>query len=272
MPPKRFWTELTWTDFAAGDPANWIAVLPVSAVEQHGPHLPVGVDAMIGEGYLNEVAKLLPADIPAVFLPMQAIGKSNEHINFPGTLTLSAETVIRAWTEIGESVYRAGVRKLVLVNSHGGNVPMIDIVARDLRARLGMLAVTISWHRFGYPDELFSAQERQHGIHAAAIETSLMMAFRPDTVRTDEIRDFPPTTLAMEQEFSFLRAGSPAGFGWMAQDIQTSGAMGDASQASRDKGEACALFGARAFVELLSDVNRFELSRLPAGPLGGGTV
>ncbi|QIB33287.1 creatininase family protein [Ancylobacter pratisalsi] len=272
MPPKRFWTELAWTDFSEGDTASWIAVLPVAAVEQHGPHLPVGVDAMIGEGYLKEVMDLLPADIPALFLPMQVVGKSNEHIHFPGTLTLSAETIIRAWTEIGESVHRAGVRKLVIVNSHGGNVPMLDVVARELRARLGMLAVTVSWHRFGYPEGLFSAQERQHGIHAGGIETSLMMAFRPDTVRGEEIRDYPPVTLAMEQEFSFLRAGSPAGFGWMAQDIQPSGAMGDATEASPEKGRTCALYGARAFVELLSDVHRFDLARLPAGPLGGAAL
>lgn len=272
MPPKRFWTELAWTDFAAGDTENWIAVLPVAAVEQHGPHLPVGVDAYIGEGYLKEVARLLPDDIPAVFLPLQAVGKSNEHVHFPGTLTLSAETVIRAWTEIGESVRRAGVRKLVIVNSHGGNVPILDIVSRDLRARLGMLAVTVSWHRFGYPEGLFSAQERQHGIHAGGVETSLMMAFRPDMVRSEEVRDFPPATLAMEQEFAFLRAGTPAGFGWMAQDIQPAGAMGDATEASLEKGETCALYGARAFVELLSDVHRFDLARLPAGPLGGAAM
>ena len=272
MPPKRFWTELTWPDFAEGDTQNWIAVLPVAAVEQHGPHLPVGVDAFIGEGYLKEVVQRLPDDIPAVFLPLQAIGKSNEHLNFPGTLTLSAETVIRAWTEIGESVHRAGVRKLVIVNSHGGNVPILDIVARDLRARLGMLAVTISWHRFGYPKELFSARELQHGIHAGGVETSLMQAFRPDAVKEGEIRDFPPVTLAMEQEFAYLRAGTPAGFGWMAQDIQPAGAMGDATEASKEKGEACALYGARAFIELLADVHRFDLSRLPDGPLGGGAA
>ncbi len=272
MPPKRFWTELAWTDFSAGDTENWIAVLPVAAVEQHGPHLPVGVDTFIGEGYLREVARLLPAELPALFLPIQAIGKSNEHIHFPGTLTLSAETVIRAWTEIGEGVHRAGLRKLVIVNSHGGNVPILDIVARDLRARLGMLVVTVSWHRFGYPEGLFSAQERQHGIHAGGVETSLMLAFRPDTVRQDEVRDFPPVTLAMEQEFSFLRAGTPAGFGWMAQDIQPAGAMGNATEASLEKGEACAAYGARAFVELLADVHRFDLARLPAGPLGGGAL
>ncbi|MCS0497437.1 creatininase family protein [Ancylobacter sp. MQZ15Z-1] len=272
MPPKRFWTELAWTDFAEGDTADWIAVLPVAAVEQHGPHLPVGVDTMIGEGYIEEVMKLLPDDLPAVFLPLQAIGKSNEHIHFPGTLTLSAETVIRAWSEIGESVHRAGVRKLVIANSHGGNVPMLDVVARDLRARLGMLAVTVSWHRFGYPEGLFSPQERQHGIHAGGIETSLMMAFRPDMIRMDQVRDFPPATLAMEQEFAFLRAGTPAGFGWMAQDIQPAGAMGDATEASVEKGETCAFYGARAFVELLADVHRFDLARLPAGPLGGAAL
>ncbi len=268
MPPKRFWTELSWGDFAQGDTANWIAVLPVAAVEQHGPHLPVGVDVMIGQAYLDAVQPLLPADLPAVFLPMQVIGKSNEHIDFPGTLTLSAETVIRAWTEIGESVHRAGVRKIVFVNSHGGNVSIIDIVARDLRARLGMLAVTISWHRFGYPDGLFSARERQHGIHAGGIETSLIMASRPDVVRQEAVADFTPATLGMEQEFAYLRAGTPAGFGWMAQDIQPTGAMGDATEATPAKGEACLAFGARAFIALLDDVNRFDLARLPAGPLG----
>ncbi|MCK0198959.1 creatininase family protein [Ancylobacter sp. 6x-1] len=269
MPPKRFWTELTWGDFAAGDTESWIAVLPVAAVEQHGPHLPVGVDVMIGQGYLDAVMPLLPADIPAVFLPLQAVGKSNEHIHFPGTLTLSAETVIRAWTEIGESVHRAGLRKIVLVNSHGGNVPILDIVARDLRARLGMLAVTISWHRFGYPDGLFTPRERQHGIHAGGIETSLMMAFRPNVVRGNAIDDFTPATLGMEQEFAFLRAGAPAGFGWMSQDIQPTGAMGDATEASVEKGEACAAYGARAFIALLDDVHRFDLRRLAPGPLGG---
>lgn len=268
MPPKRFWTELTWPDFANGDTANWIAVLPVAAVEQHGPHLPVGVDAMIGQGYLDAVMELLPDDLPAVFLPMQSIGMSNEHLGFPGTLSLSPETVIRAWTEIGESVYRAGVRKLLLVNSHGGNVPMIDIVARNLRVRLGMLAVTISWHRFGYPEGLFSGRERTHGIHAGGVETALVQAFRPEVVRTDLIADFPAATLGMEQEFAYLRAGVPAGFGWMAQDISPVGAIGDAGEGSAEKGEACAKYGARAFIGLLSDVNRFDLGRLPPGPLG----
>ncbi|HSI41694.1 MAG TPA: creatininase family protein [Xanthobacteraceae bacterium] len=270
MPPKRDWTELAWTDFADNAARDWIAVLPVAAVEQHGPHLPLGVDAMIGAGYLDAVRAGLPDDLPAVFLPLQAIGKSNEHIAFPGTLTLSAETVIRAWTEIGESVHRAGVRKLVIVNSHGGNVSIIDIVARELRARLGMLVVTVSWHRFGYPPGLFSAAELVHGIHAGGVETSLMLAFRPDTVRTDKVENFPPATIGMQQAFAQLRAGTPAGFGWMAQDLQPGGAMGDATEADTMKGLACAAFGAEAFLALLADVHRFDLARLAAGPLDAG--
>ena len=118
--PSRFWAEWTWPDFAAADMARQIAVLPVAAVEQHGPHLPVGVDTFIMDGYLRRVVAEMPDDLPGLFLPVQAVGKSDEHIDFPGTLTLSAETIIRAWTEIGEAVHRAGVRKLVLLNAHGG--------------------------------------------------------------------------------------------------------------------------------------------------------
>ena len=130
---------------------SYIAVLPVAAIEQHGPHLPVGVDTLINQGYLERAIALTPDDMPVLFLPVQAIGKSNEHIDFPGTLTFSHETVIRAWTEIGDSVARAGCRKLIFINSHGGNVPVIDIVARELRVRRRMLAVHAAWHRLGLP-------------------------------------------------------------------------------------------------------------------------
>jgi len=186
MLPTKMWNEMRWKDFQAADMSRVIAVLPVAATEQHGPHLPVGVDTFINEGYLARAIARAPADLPVLFLPVQAIGKSNEHIEFPGTLTLSAETVIRAWTEIGESVARTGCRKLVFVNSHGGNVAAIDIVARDLRVRRNMLVVNSAWSRFGYPDGLFSAKERAHGIHAGDAETSLMLAFRPQTVRREE--------------------------------------------------------------------------------------
>lgn len=268
MPTSKFWAEWTWKDFADADLTEHIAVLPVAAIEQHGPHLPVGVDTFIMEGYLGRLAHRLPAELPVLFLPVQTVGKSNEHIAFPGTLTLSAETVIRAWTEIGESVHRAGVRKLILVNSHGGNVSSLDIVARDLRVRLGMLVVTASWHRFGYPEAAFSTHERLHGIHAGDVETSLMLAFRPDLVRIEKAEDFVPSSVAVEQDFTWLRVTQPIGFGWTAQDVSPSGAMGNAAAATEAKGEAAAQHGADAFIALLRDVQRFTLDRLPSGPLG----
>src|SRR5262249_21302737 len=163
-----------------------------------------GVDTYIAEAYLARVAPLIPDNLPVTFLPVQRIGVSAEHLSYPGTLTLSATTAIAAWTELGESLSRAGVRKLVLVTSHGGNVAAMEIVARDLRTRLGMLAVTVGWHRFGYPDGAFGAEEKRHGIHAGDVETSLMLAGKPETVRLDKAANAVPETIAMVREFKWL--------------------------------------------------------------------
>jgi creatinine amidohydrolase len=271
MLPRRDWLEMTWQDLAGADTARWIAVLPVAAVEQHGPHLPLGVDSYIAEAYLDRVRPLLPAELPVTFLPVQRIGQSDEHLSFPGTLTRSSTTVIEAWTETAECVHRAGVRKLVLVTSHGGNLQAIEIIARELRARLGMLVVVCAWHRFGYPDGLFTAHERHHGIHGGDIETSLMLAARPDLVHMDRAvasTAAAPTSVAMEREFKWLHTYRPAGFGWMTQDLHPSGAVGDARLATPEKGAAALAYGARAFVELLGEVDRFDLGRLGQGPLG----
>jgi creatinine amidohydrolase len=267
MPPKHDWTEMTWPDFVGGDVERWIAVLPLAAVEQHGPHLPLGVDAFIADAYLARVRALLPAELAVTFLPVQRIGQSDEHREFPGTLSLSAATVIRAWSDIGESLHRTGIRKLVMVTSHGGNVAAIDIVARDLRLRLRMLVVACAWHRFGYPDAAFSPSERRHGIHGGDIETSLMLAVRPDLVRMDKAHSGVPATVAMESEFKWLSAIRPVGFGWMTQDLHPSGAVGDATTASAEKGRAALDHNARGFIELLHDVDRFDLARLADGPL-----
>lgn len=267
MLPTRFWAEMSWRDFAAADMRKVVAVLPVAAIEQHGPHLPVGVDMFINEGYFARAVKRIPGDMPVLILPVQAIGKSNEHIEYPGTLTLSNETLVRAWTEIGESVARTGCRKLIFMNSHGGNVPVIDSVVRELRVRCSMLAVHAAWHRLGYPPDLFSAVERAHGIHAGDAETSLMLAFRPKTVRMNEARNFVSSAIAIEQEFRQLRATQPIGFGWMSSDLNEFGAVGDAANATAAKGEACAENGADAFLDLLRDVLAFDLARLKPGPL-----
>jgi creatinine amidohydrolase len=267
--PRRDWMEMTWQDIAdaGADTARWIAVVPLAAVEQHGPHLPLGVDTFIAETYLARVLQRLPEELPVTFLPVQRIGVSVEHVAFPGTLTLSAATAIAAWTELGESLAGAGVRKLVLITSHGGNVAAMELVARDLRARFGMLAVTVGWHRFGYPDDAFAGEEKRHGIHGGDIETSLMLASKPETVRMDKAPKATPATVAMANEFIWLGAYRPAGFAWMTQDLHPTGAVGNATLASAAKGEAAFVQGAEAFVELLREIDRFDLQRLREGPL-----
>jgi creatinine amidohydrolase len=257
--PARFWLDLTTDEFRARDMRRAIAVLPTAAVEQHGPHLPVGTDTFINEGYLARMMPLVPAELDVLVLPVQTVGKSNEHLAFPGTLTLSAETAIRAWTEIGDSLDRAGIRKLVFANSHGGNVSIIDIVARDLRVRHGMLAVNAAWHRLGYPPGLYGEGEVRYGIHAGDAETSLVLAARRETVRMDRAEIFASRAAAMDRSFRHLRATQPVGFGWMSQDLHPAGAVGEAALATPEKGEASFDHGARAFVELLGEVDAFEL-------------
>src|SRR6202012_4704299 len=224
MLASRHWSELTRAEMRATDMARVIAVLPFAAVEQHGPHLPLGTDTFIMEGYLARVLKRLSQDLAVVFLPVQAIGTSQEHSAFAGTLSLTDAAALGAWMALGESIARSGCRKLVLLNSHGGNSALLERLALDLRVRHTMLAVTASWARFGYPDGLFSPEELAHGIHGGEVETSLMLAFRPDLVRLGEAHDFRPASLDFERDFAWLRTARPAGFGWVAQDLSSSGA------------------------------------------------
>lgn len=261
--PKRRWQEMTTVDFAAAPAGNWVAILPVAAIEQHGPHLPVSTDTHIGEAYIERVLALLPQDLPATFLPIQAIGKSNEHIASPGTLTLSWETLTRVLIETGESVGRAGVKKLILANSHGGNISVLDIVARELRVNHGMLAVATHWSRLnGVPSELYSEWEGRFGIHGGDMETSVMLAARPDLVRMDKAERFVSAQERLIQRHKYLRAHGTAAFGWQAQDLSAAGTVGDASIATAEKGRATIDHVARAFVDLIADVAAFDMGDL----------
>jgi creatinine amidohydrolase len=264
--PPRDWTEIHWPEFAAAERARWIAVLPLAATEQHGPHLPLGTDVMIAQAYLERVRHHLPAKLPVTFLPLQPVGISTEHLDYPGTLTLPTEIALKSWMALGEGVARAGLKKLVIVTSHGGNSAAMTLVAQDLRAQLGLFVVTTSWSRFGTPDGLFGADELRHGIHGGAMETSIMLARFGERVHQDKIADFRPASVAMEQKYRWLSTQRPAPFAWQAQDLHPSGASGDATQASADKGERLLDHGARAFIELLGDVDKFDVKALSAGP------
>ncbi|MCJ2014514.1 creatininase family protein [Methylobacterium sp. J-076] len=253
----RLWSDLTTAEFAARDMARTVAVLPVAATEQHGPHLPLSTDTDIAQGYLDRVVALTPDDLDVLILPIQAVGKSDEHDAFPGTLSLTTGTALAAWTEIGAGLARAGCRRLVLVTSHGGNSTLIDLAAGELRARHGMVAVTTSWSRLGYPAGLFPDDEIAHGIHAGGIETALMLALRPDLVRISEIANFPSRGADMAREFAVLRTGRPAALAWKAGDLNPAGAIGDARLGTADGGLALLDHGARVFVSLLRDVSAF---------------
>jgi creatinine amidohydrolase len=264
--PPRDWTEIRWPEVAPAEAARWIAVLPLAATEQHGPHLPVGTDVMIAQAYLARVRELLSDNIPATFLPLQPVGISTEHIDYPGTLTLSAEAALKTWTALGESVARAGLKKLVMVTSHGGNSAAMTLVAQELRARHGLLAVATGWFRFGEPEGLFSAEELRHGIHGGAVETSIMLARYPEAVRREAIADFRPASIAIEKDYRWLSTHRPAPFAWQAQDLHPSGAAGDASAATAEKGARMLDHGARAFCELLGEIDNFDVKRLSGRP------
>ena len=243
-----------------------VAILPIGAIEQHGPHLPVWVDSCINELLLDRALATMPGDRVVLALPLQAVGKSNEHIAFAGTLSLSSETLAAMLLDLGESVRRAGIRKLILLNSHGGQPQVLDIVARELRIRHAMLVVNAAWFDMGMPDGLFSADECRHGIHGGEIETSLMLHLRPDLVDMTRARDFVSIGRHMAADYDLLSVEGRFGFGWQAQDLNPWGVCGNAAAADAERGARLARHMVRTFIDLVAEVARFPLDHLrPAG-------
>lgn len=269
-PPPRDWADIRSADLDRTAARGWIAVLPLAATEQHGPHLPYETDVLIAEAYLARVRDLLPETIPATFLPIERIGISTEHVAYPGTQTLTTEAALARWMGLADQVAQAGIRKLVMVSSHGGNSAAMALIAQDLRAKHDMLAVTTSWSRFGAPEGLFPADELRFGIHGGAVETAIMLAAFPEQVRKDRIAHFESAERQMTRDFRWLSAGRPAPFAWAAQDLNPAGVVGDATLASAQKGRALIDHGARAFIELLADMAKFDLVRLANRPLPAG--
>ena len=263
---KRFWAEYTSEAFSRLPHEQLIAVLPVGAVEQHGPHLPLSVDALVADEIARRLAVALPEESHAIFLPTQSIAKSNEHVSYSGTLTLSVETLIAAWCEIGACVARAGVRKLVLLNAHGGNVPVMDIVARELRVRHEMLVFCVNWWSLGLPEGLYEREEVTHGIHAGDMETSVMLALDPVNVDMAKARNFRPRSCQWEAEYRHVSLGRGARPAWQIQDLHPSGACGNAAAASAAKGEATLAFAVERLVEVFNDVERASLDPLKSAP------
>jgi len=271
--PSRFWADLTTRQFAqlrdAASAGTLVAVLPVGAIEQHGPHLPLSVDSDLVEAIVGGALSLLPVDLPVLVLPTQRIGKSNEHSRFPGTLSLSAETLIRVWTEIGDAVAATGIRKLLLFNAHGGQVGMMDIVARDLRARHDLIVYSSNWYDLPLPDAVlapFGAAERRFGVHAGDIETSMMLALQPGRIDMGQARDFVSTAQVRAADYPILGNGRSAKLAWQMQDVNAMGAAGNAAAASADKGRALLDAAAQQLALLLAELSRLPLSTLVDRP------
>jgi creatinine amidohydrolase len=251
---RRDWKDYRAPEYADIDPMRTIAILPTAAIEQHGPHLPVGVDTFINEGLLDLLRQRAPDDLDFRILPVMAVGKSNEHLWAKGTLTLTAETALRAWTEIGLSVARAGVRKMLILNSHGGNADLISIVSRELRVRAGMYCVRMGWGGLGLPEGLFSDQEMRHGIHGGDSETSLMLHFAPETVDMAAAQDFRSTA-----ETGPISPIGTVAYGWIASDINPHGVAGEAHLATAEKGRLAAEHMVGSVITLLHTMTAHDI-------------
>ncbi|MBL5979198.1 creatininase family protein [Comamonas sp. NyZ500] len=270
--PSRFWAQASAHDFALaqnnGLAADTVAVLPVAAVEQHGPHLPLSVDASLIEGVIDAAVAQLPAELPVLFLPAQNIGFSVEHTHYAGTLSLQPATLIALWTELGACVARAGIRKLLLLNGHGGQVSVMDIVARELRIKHGLLVYSASW--FGLVDDAanqqFCAHEHRFGIHGGEVETSMMLHLAPETVHMERAQNFASSSELRAGKYHFIGNGRSAKLGWAIEDYNPAGAVGNSAAATAERGAAMVHSSAEGLVRLLSEIHDLPLSTVGNQP------
>lgn len=256
IPPHRFFPYLTWTDIdTMSDKENVVIIQPVGAIEQHGPHLPIIVDAAIGMGVLGKALAKLPLQIPAYALPSLYYGKSNEHWHFPGTITLSTETLSATLMEVADSIYRAGFRKLVLMNSHGGQPQVMQMVARDLHIKYADFTVfpLFTWRVPNITKELLTPQEAQEGMHAGDAETSIIMSLLPEQVRMERaVAEYPPSPgklLSWERNLPVS---------WATRDISKSGVIGDPTTASKEKGDRILESVSDGWVQVIEEIYAYQ--------------
>lgn len=239
-----------------------IAILPLGAHEYHGPHLPLETDTLIAEGIAMRLKRALPPAIDALFLEADPIGYSIEHSDRDGTRSLAFDEAVEGWLDIADNLRQSGIRKLILLNAHGGNSPLLTVVATEARVRFNMLCVATSWTRFGVPDGVITPEDKAIDIHGGAIETSVMLALHPERVAMDKAQNFPSRQSAFSHQFKHLRAYGPHAFGWMMRDLNPDGAAGDATAATAEKGEKLIRHAVQGLVELVEDIAKFDLSTL----------
>lgn len=257
MANAGFWADLKAPQFREL-PDNTIAVLPIGATEQHGPHLPVSVDTDLIEAVSGQMLHCLTPEQSVYVLPTLSVTKSNEHDQYPGTLTLSAETLLAVLRDIGASVARTRARRLVLFNGHGGNTALLEVAARDLRIAHGLIVATCGWSAFA-DQSAFDEQALAFDLHAGDFETSAMLAVRPEHVDMSKAENFRTAMQDWQRDFQLVgltgEAGKPA---WTIDDISAEGACGDASAATIEKGRTLIDSAAQKFAEFLGEFARFD--------------
>lgn len=258
IPPQRYFPYLTWSEIEQmPNKENVVIIQPIGAIEQHGPHLPIAVDSAISLGVLGKALLQLNDDIPAYALPCLYYGKSNEHSGFPGTITLNTQTLLAVISEMALSIYRSGFRKLVLMNSHGGQPQIMEIAARDLHQEHPDLAVfpLFTWRVPHVVGEMLTPQEQEYGIHAGDAETSIMLSLLPQQVQMDKaVKEYPQGLPAN----SLLDMEGKLPFAWVTKELSKSGVMGDATVATKEKGDRILKSLAKGWVQVIEDVYKFQ--------------
>jgi creatinine amidohydrolase len=263
-PSRLYWANHTSESLAEMVARDPVAVLPIGAIEQHGPHLPLAVDTDINRGLVAATVDILSRqDVPVLFLPTMPIGKSTEHLDFPGSLSFSTQTLIAMWMEIGECVARTGIKRLVFFNSHGGQVAPMDIVARDLRVKYDLLTFSCNWFGLGLPDGLLSEHENTYGIHAGELETSMMLQLHPHKCRMEKAQDFKSHIEDLNSRTRHLGLGAGGKIGWKANDLNPFGACGNALAATPETGAQAINHVAAEFAAMLRDVHAYDLTQRP---------
>ena len=256
-PPKRFLPYLSWTQIAElPDRENTVIVLATGATEQHGPHLPCAVDTIISSGVVGHALARLPDDVPAFAMAPTTYGKSEEHLHFPGTMTLSGETLLATMNEIGESVYRAGFRKLLIVNGHGGQPQVMEMSARELRLRHGDFIVvpSFTWRVPNVAGKYLSEREKKLAMHAGHAETAIVMALAPDTVHMERaVANYPP-----EFPSKLLSPDGRPACAWSARDFGPSGIIGDPLPATPEQGKAILDSLAQSWADAITELHHLR--------------
>jgi creatinine amidohydrolase len=245
---------------ATGD--RTIAILPLGAHEYHGPHLPLETDTIIAGAVAARLRRALPDTLDVIFLEAEPTGYSPEHLDRPGTRSLGFDEAVNRWLATATDLATRGIRKLILLNAHGGNSPLLTVVATEARIRLAMLCVATSWTRFGVPDGIIAPEDKALDIHGGDIETSVMLAIAPDKVDMASAMNFASAQTGFARDFRHLRAYGPHAFGWTMRDLNPDGAAGNALAANAQKGEMLLAHSVSGLVELVADVDRFDLGAL----------